>query len=443
MRNEPTIAVESGSVFEPQLESTAAQTSHSAPGEVRLLGLLILLCRRKKLIVRATLAAAVLAVVVALFLRNRYTATASILPPQQSPSLASSLIGQMSALGPMAALAQKDLGLKNPNDLYVGMLRSRTAEDALIRRFDLLRVYHDKRMSSARRDLEKATSINLGKEGLVAITVEDRDPRRAFAIANAYVDELRQLTQDFAVTEAGQRRLFFERQLELAKNNMADAEQTLKQTEQKTGVIELDGQAKIIIESVVKLRAAIAAKEVELESMRLFSTEQNPDLMLAEQQLSGMREQLAQFERQGGSSERSSGKENLREQRVSPGSLPANDVPEAGLEYIRRLRDVKYAETIFELLSKQYEAARLDEARTAAVIQVLDPAIEPDRKSGPPRTLIVSIMTLAGFLASITYVLTAETLRRMRLNPEVEARWTILRNTLRTTESRSAFRIPL
>jgi uncharacterized protein involved in exopolysaccharide biosynthesis len=382
-----------------------------------VLDLLIILSRRKQILLRTTLAAAVLAVIVSLMLPNRYTATANILPPQQSPSLAAAMIGQLGALGPMAALAQKDLGLKNPNDLYVGMLRSRTAEDALVRRFDLLRVYGDRKMSDAREDLEKASSIALGKEGFVSISVEDKDRGRAPQIANAYVDELRQLTQDLAVTEAGQRRIFFERQLELAKNSLADAEQALKETEQKTGLIQLDGQAKAIIESVVKLRAAIAAKEVELQGMRLFSTERNPDMQLAEQQLSGMRAQLALLE------------EHSRGTGDAAGNVevPTGNVPEAGLQYVRRLRDVKYAETIFELLAKQYEAARLDEARTATVIQVVDPAIEPDRKSSPRRTAMVAMATLLGFFASVGYVLSAEALCRLRSDPAVEARFVTLK----------------
>ena len=386
------------------------------PYESRVLDLLIVLSQRKQVILRTTLVAAVLAAVVSLLLPNRYTATTKILPPQQSQSLAASMIGQLGALGPMATMAQKDLGLKNPNDLYVGMLRSRTAEDALIRRFDLLRVYRDKKMSDAREDLEESSSIVLSKEGFITISVEDKDRRRAPQIANAYVDELRRLTQDLAITEAGQRRIFFERQLGMAKNNLADAEQALKETEQKTGLIQLDGQAKAIIESVVKLRAAIAAKEVELHAMRLFSTEQNPDVLLGEQQLSGMRGQLARLETQ------SRGPAGVQ--------VPASNVPEAGLQYVRKLRDLKYAETIFELLAKQYEAARLDEAKTAAIIQVVDPAIEPDRKSWPKRTWIVGIVTFLGFFGSVGYVLLVEALRRLRLNPEVDARWTTLRTSM-------------
>jgi tyrosine-protein kinase Etk/Wzc len=405
----------------PDLETPGLRPAASAvrgePYESHVLDLLIILSRRKQIILRTTLAAALLAGVVSLLLPNRYTATANILPPQQSPSLAASMIGQLGALGPMAALAQKDLGLKNPNDLYVGILRSRTAEDALIRRFDLQRVYRDKKMSDARHDLENASSIVLGKEGFVTISVEDKDRSRAPQIANAYVEQLRKLTQDLAVTEAGQRRLFFERQLELAKNNLADAEQALKQTEQKTGLIQLDGQAKAIIESVVKLRALMAAKEVELHAMRLFSTEQNPDVMLGEQQLSGLRAQLALLEKQSGGPGGNSG--NVQ--------VPVGNVPEAGLQYVRKLRDVKYAETIFELLAKQYEAARLDEAKTAVVIQVLDPAIEPDRKSSPQRAWIVVIAALLGFFGSMGYILLAEALYRLRLNRDVNDRLTMLK----------------
>jgi tyrosine-protein kinase Etk/Wzc len=274
-------------------------------------------------------------------------------------------------------------------------------------------------MSDARKDLENASAIVLGKEGFISISVEDRDRSRAPQMANAYVDQLRLLTQDLAVTEAGQRRLFFERQLELARNNLANAEQALKQTEQKTGMIQLDGQAKAIIESVVRLRALIAAKEVELHGMRLFSTEQNPDVLLGEEQLSGLREQLVLLEKQSGASN------NPGDAQISVGNVPA-----AGLEYVRKLRDMKYAETMFELLAKQYEAARLDEAKTAAVIQVLDPAIEPDRRSSPRRALIIIVATLSGFFGSAGYILSVAALRQLRLDPGFDARFAALRTAV-------------
>jgi LPS O-antigen subunit length determinant protein (WzzB/FepE family) len=408
------------------------------PGEFPLLDLLIVVFRRGQLLLRTTLASAGLALIFVLLLPNRFTATTTILPPQQSPTLASALIGQLGALGPLSTLAQKDMGLKNPNDLYVGMLRSRTAEEALIRRFDLVRIYRDKTMAEAREDLEHASHILVGKEGFVSISVEDKDRSLAPRIANGYVAELRQLTQDLAVTEAAQRRLFFERQLERAKDHLADAEQALKETEQKTGLIQLDGQAKSIIDAVVKLRAAIAAKEVELRAMRLFSTEQNPDLRLAEEQLSGMRVQLARMEQQSdrpgkgaaaaapiedrAQDEAAPHAEGVKTNNVPAGSVPAGSVPEAGLQYVRKLREVKYSETLFEMLAKQYEAARLDESKAAAVIQVVDPAVEPDRKSSPRRSLIVLGMVALGFLLTVGYVIAAAAWAQMRLDPRIESR---------------------
>jgi capsule polysaccharide export protein KpsE/RkpR len=257
--------------------------------------------------------------------------------------------------------------------------------------------------------LERASSIELGKEGLVSISVEDRSRSRAAQIANAYAEELRQLTQNLAVSEAAQRRLFFEQHMQLAQNKLALAEQALKETEQRTGVIQLDGQAKSIIESVAKLRATIAAKQIELRALRISSTEQNPDVMFAEQQLSGMQGQLARLEGEGS----------------GPGqrAITAGSVPEAGLEYVRKWRDLKYAETIWDILTREYEAARLDEARDAAVIQVVDMAIEPDRKSSPQRLLIITIAALLGFCVSGACALLSELLHRLRLQPELEVRF--------------------
>jgi tyrosine-protein kinase Etk/Wzc len=383
------------------------------PEEINPLDLLIVLAEHKKTILRTTVAASLLAVLVSFLLPNRYTATARILPPQQNQSLASSLIGQLGSMAPMAAMAQAGLGLKNPNDLYVGMLKSRTVEDALIQSFDLRKLYRDKRMSDARKDLESCSEITLGKEGFISISVEDNNPRRAADLANAYVVELRKVTQSLAVTEAGQRRLFFEQQLEQAKNNLAKAEETLKSTQQTTGIIQLDGQAKVIIESVVTLRAQVAAKEVQLRAMRSFATDQNPDVVLEEQQLAAMRAQLALLEKQSG------GDGDIQ--------VATGKVPQAGLEYVRKMRDVKYYETIFELLARQYEAARLDEAKNAAVIQVLDAAIEPDKKSSPRRTLIILGAVVLAFFVSMLWVILKQGMAAVRMDPQMGERLHMLR----------------
>ncbi len=406
---------------------TPAVAKEEPAAEINVLDLLIVLAQRRAVIVKAVIAGTVIGAVLAFLLPNRYTATTRILPPQQNQSLAATMMsGQLAAMGPLAAVAGRELGLKNPNDLYIGMLKSRTVEDALVWRFDLRKVYWDSRMSDARKDLEKAATITAGKDGLISISVEDKDRKRAASMANAYVEELRKLTQNVAVTEAGQRRMFFEQQVNQAKESLSAAEQALKETQQKTGMIQLDGQARAIIESVVRLRGQIAAKEVQIHAMKSFATEENPDLAMANEELAGMRAQLAKMERQqttGGDV-----------------AIPTGNVPQAGLEYVRRLRDVKYYESIFEALAKQYELARLEEARQGAVIQVVDPAVEPDKKSSPKRWLII----LSGMLLSLVgvsgWVLGNEALQRLKeVEPEQAEKLTMLKGFLFSRKGTETF----
>jgi capsule polysaccharide export protein KpsE/RkpR len=297
------------------------------------------------------------------------------------------------------------------------MLKSCTVEDALIAQFDLSRVYRDKKMSHTRKDLEKASDIVSSKEGLIEVSVEDKSPQRAAVLANSYVEQLRKLTQRLAVTEASQRRLFFQQEVEQAKQELASAELALKNTEQKTGVIHLDAQTRAMIEAVGTLRAQIAAKEVELQAMRAFATDQNPDLILAERQAAAWRQQLASIEKQ----------QSFGEGDPIVGTAK---MPTVSLEYVGRFREVKYREAIFELMAKQFEAAKLDEAKQAAVIQVVDPAVEPDEKSSPKRVLIILISTIAAFMVAAFWALLAEVLRVVRKDPTKAAKLAVLRHSL-------------
>jgi uncharacterized protein involved in exopolysaccharide biosynthesis len=409
-----------------QIEATAAGINDVAKNgrssgevdEVTLLELLAIVAKRKSIIILATIAAAVVAAVISFLIPNRYTATTSLLPPQQPQSLASALASQMGGAGSMlGAVAGGNLGLKNPNDIYIGMLKSRIVNDALIKRFDLMIVYRDKQMSDARKDLQDATYIQNGKEGFISVSVEDKDRKRAADMANAYVEELRNMTSHLAVTEAGQRRLFFERQLRKAKDELANAEVAMKETQQKTGLIQMDSQAKAIIESVAKIRAQIAEKEVELQAMQFSATDQNPDLLRLREQLAGLRVQSAKLERQ-----QNSGGGDIQ--------VPTGSVPEAGLQYIRSLRDVKYYETIYELLAKQLEASRLDEARQGAVIQVVDPAVEPDRKSSPKRVLMVILFSMGAFSCAVSFVIVQGVITRSLRDPRRYEQLTSIRHAM-------------
>src|SRR5581483_7133258 len=351
-------------------------SEYSVDGPLDLLGVLLIIMRRRKKILILTLAAAILATLIVIVTPNMYTATTSILPPQQNESSANVLVGQ---IGMLSGLSASDLGLKNPSDIFIGVLKSRSIQDALIDQFDLRRVYWVKRYEDARRRLNQNSEILAEKEGLISISVSDRDPHRAADLANAYVDQLRLLNQNLAVSEATQRRLFYEQKLAAERNDLASAELSLKQAEDKTGLIQPDVQSRAIIDAIADTRAKVGIQEVKLQAMRTYATPNNPDLKRAEEELAGMRGQLAQLERSTG--ELGNGNPEI----------PTRRLPEAQLDYLRRTRDLKYHEALYDFLSKQLEAARIDEAKQAVLIQVVDKAIAPEKKSAPHRVLAVML----------------------------------------------------
>jgi uncharacterized protein involved in exopolysaccharide biosynthesis len=335
-----------------------------------------------------------------------------VLPPQQGQSGAAALL---SNLGGLAGAAGGLAGLKNPNDLYVGMLKSRTVADAMIARFDLQKHYETKALVDTRKKLESLTTIAAGKDGLISVEYEDEDPKFAADVANAYIEELYKLTQTLAVTEASQRRLFFEQQLNHAKEKLAAAEVSLKELQEKTGLLMLSEQSKASIESVARLRGQIAAKEVQIQAMRAFATSQNPDLKFAESELGSLRAQQVKLSQS------------------EPGDIlvPPSKIPGEGLEYVRRVREVKYSEVVFEVLAKQYELARIEEGKNASLIQVLDKAVTSDKKSKPKRGLIVMLATVAGFFLAVLSAFVSEAVVRARRDADTAQRLDELKRLVR------------
>lgn len=384
--------------------------SQSAEESVSLLDLALVLAARKWFIILFTLAVTIITALITLILPFVFTATTTMLPPQQASS-ASSLLGSLGGLASLAGgggggAAASMLGLKNPADLYIGLLQSATVEDGLIQRFNLMQLYRRKFLVDTRNVLKSNTKIAAEKSSLISISVKDKDPKRAAALANGYVEELHKLMSHLAVTDAAQRRMFFEQQLEGEKNKLADAEVALEVTERKTGIIQPQGQAAVVIGTIAQLRAQISADEVELAALRTSATDQNSDVVTLQSQIQGLRAQLADFEK------------------GHPGATgsvltPTSQLPAASLEYIRRMRDVKYYETLFTLLARQYEMAKVDEAKEGQMIQVVDPALVPERRSWPPRTLLTLVaFVLAAGLSSLWVVLQAAYRSKMQ-DPDV------------------------
>ncbi len=390
--------------------------------EISMLDFVVLIAERKRFVIRFVLGAALLATVVAFVLPIRYEAKIVLLPPSQNSSIGSSLLGQLGSLGSLgslATLAGGSLGLKNPADQYVSFLTSRTVEDAMIQRFDLMKEYHEKRMSDTRKDFERRTTAVAGtKDGLIRISVEDRDPKRAADLANGYVEEFRKLSASLAITEAARRRLFFEQQLQQAKESLTAAEDAMTKTQQSTGVLQIDSQARSLIESAAVLRAQVVAKQVQIEGMRSFATDENPNVILAKQELAALQSQL---EHVAGSQSDTGSDINLSKGRVT----------QSGMEYLRRYRDLKYQETVFELLAKEFEVAKLDEAREGSIVQVVDAAVPPDKRSFPPRLLIVSGTTILAFFVAVFWISLQNSLNSAFALPENRQRLRTIRTLWR------------
>jgi len=364
-----------------------------------------------------TVGSAVLALAISFFLQPRYTATVSFLVPKRNSSLGFTLTSQFSAPPELGALRSLSGQPARPQDLYIGMLESQAIEDAVVIRFDLMQEYHARRLSDARRALEQHVLLDGdGVGGLIIIDVDDREPGRAASIANTYVAELRTMLDRLAVTEAARRRIFYEKEMEQSKQRLEGAEQALMETERATAVIQPDSQARVLIEAAANLRGSIAAKEVQIQGMRTYATGDNAQLVAAREELKGLQSEL---DRLGGAAK-------------SEGDLvlPRGRLTQAGLEYARRLREVKYYETLYEALAGQMEVASLDQAKQGSLIQVVDPALPPDRRSFPQRGSITLGALVAGLLGGISYAFCAAGLRHLLAQPEVRGKLLYIRHML-------------
>jgi tyrosine-protein kinase Etk/Wzc len=378
--------------------------------DIHLLDILTALARQKKILFTVPLMTGALAIAAAFLIKPTFSSTAVLLPPQQQSSGLAAMLGQ---LGGLASAAGSLTSLKNPNDLYVAMLQSRTIADQLIKRFDLKNRLKAQTQDDARSKLAGIVLIVNDKAGTISVVVEDKDPKFAAELANAYVSELTSMTKTMAISDAAQRRLFFEKQLVSVKDDLANAEIALRKTQENTGMLELEGQVKGIISNVAQLEGTIAAKEVQLNAMRSFATNNNPELQRLQSEIQGYRTQLEKLK---------TGKSS------KDGDLmvPTGKIPEIGVEYIRKLRNVKYQETIFELMAKQYELAKFDEAKESSTIQILDNAVPAEKKSRPKKLIIILLGFFGGGMLALFLALIRDAYQKSTRDEGSKYRWALL-----------------
>lgn len=371
-----------------------------------MIDLMIMLARNKKLVIGLPVVTALFAVAISFVIPPVYRASVTILPPQQSQGGGAALLAQLGGAGGLVAGAA---GIKSPNDMYIGLLQSRRVGDALIKQFELMKVYDTDSFEKARKLLGMNTAIATGKDTLINITVEDGDKQRVASIANGYVNELTKLTLLLAVTEAGQRRLFYEKQLDQAKNNLTSAEFELKKALDTRGVISVDSDSRALVETTARLRAQVSAKEIQFNALKAFVTPNNQDYKVLQEELTSLRSELGKLE-------------NGRE------TEPGKNTSQAGIQNMKLLRDVKYNQALYELLSKQYELARLDEARDAPVVQILDAATPPEKKIRPQPLLLAIGAAVVAFFLAMAFVFSREMKERMLNQGLARAKWlTLLR----------------
>lgn len=385
---------------------------------VDILELVLVLARRWRQIAATTILALLLGILIALVLKPYYKGKAIILPPQQQQSSLSAMLGAFGSLASLGGGGASSL-LKSPSDMYIGILKSQTVADQVIQQCQLERVYRTKTLDETRTALEKHTDFDSEKDGLIHITVTDGNAQRASDIANGFIDALYHLNSTLAITDAAQRRVFFGQQVDAEKAELNKAEDEFAATQLKTGLLEVSGQSALLMRTIAEVQAQISADQVALQGLLTSSTEQNPDVHRLRQEIAALQGQLSQLQD--------------NQKKLGPGDLevPAGHLPEEAVEYERKMRDVKYHETLFELLSKQYEAARIDEAKSAPFIQVVDRAIPPQKKAGPWRALIVLGFGIAGCMFACIWALAANAIKRMSQVPEHNVRLQQLRASLR------------
>lgn len=386
------------------MQGSQQDSNDSASETINLLDYLEVLAKRKRLVVRSTLAMFVISICGSLLLTKIYSATALVLPPQQDQSMMGLMMGQMG--GGMASLAGDLLGSGTSADLCIGILNSNTVSDDIIDRFNLMKVYNEKCRADAYKTLDRKVDITAGKkDGIISITVEDKDPQLAAGIANAYVDALAKMMINLNATGAVQNKAYLEEQLAKAKANLSSAEEKIKSFQAKNKVVDVTEQAKGAIQGIADLTAQLAAEQVKLAVLQRSLTDSSQEVKNQKAVIGRLKEQIARFEGNG-----------------KGGAIPSvGSVPALGEEYLRLMREFKIQETLVELLTKQYEMAKLTEEKNVAGIQVIQRARVPDKKVKPKRSVIVLMATFVGLVGSTMAAFLMEYRERMPI--EERQRW--------------------
>ena len=391
-----------------------------------------LLWDRRRFLLRATAVGLLASALVAFLIPKSYTSTAELMPPDQQSTSALAMMAGMAAKagGGLGGVAGDLLGIKSSGALFIGVLRSETAQDRLVEKFDLRKVYGRRFIVDARRTLDENTSISEDrKSGIISISVTDHDAQRAAALANAYVDELNSLAAELSTSSAHRERVFLEERLKVAKRDLDEAANQLAQFSSKNNTLDIQQEGKAVLDAAVAIAGQLIAAESQLEGLRQIYTDNNARVRATQGRVAELRRQLEKLGGTHGNSAKNPSASTLAksqaadppagdpanppadessDQTTQPGGMPypaIRSLPLLGAKYSDYYRRAKIQETVYELLTEQYELAKVQEAKETPSVKVLDPARIPEWKSFPPRLLIMFLGTFLIMCASVVYVL--------------------------------------
>lgn len=376
------------------MTDASTQTAQAAAGEGNLLlGFLTLLGEQKRVFLVVVLLGVALSLTMALRAPRIYSASTIILPPQAQQNSAAGTLAQLGALAGMAGVG----AAKAPDEMYVSLLKTRRLQDAVIQRFGLQKRYGKTTMLDTRALLAKRVAVSTErKTGLITVTVDDLDAAFAAEVANGYFDELKKLLSTLAVTEAQQRRMFYEQQVSKGRETLAEAEMNFRKVQAESGMSASQSLAEAGIKAGVDLRTQIAGKEVQLAAVSRFATGLSPERQKLAAELAALRQQLIKLEQGGGASA---------------------STPNQGMAAVQAFRNMKIQEASLDALIRLYEVARVDEAREGPLLQQVDKAVPPERFAKPSRA---GIAIRGGLLSVVVGVVLAVSLawwRRCKRQP--------------------------
>ncbi|MGD0402198.1 MAG: Wzz/FepE/Etk N-terminal domain-containing protein [Candidatus Acidiferrales bacterium] len=361
---------------------------------------------RRRLFLQMTVIGLALATLIAFLIPKSYTSTTQLMPPDTQSTSGMAMMAAFAAKGSssLGSAAGDLLGLKSTGALFVGVLRSQTSEDRVIEQFDLRKIYGKRLVADARAKLDESTSVSEDrKSGIITISVTDRSAERAAALANAYVDELNSLVTDLSTSAAHRQRVFLEERLKVVKQDLDDASNQLAQFSSRNNTLDIEQEGKAMLDVAATIAGQMVAAQAQLEGLRRIYTDSNPRVQASVARVEELRKQL---QRLGGANGKASeGAEAIQNSSSDMPYPSIKNLPLLSVKYADYYRRAKIQETVYELLTQQYELAKMEEAKETPSIKVLDPGTIPEKKSFPPRLSIMLTGAFLGFSLSVVWVL--------------------------------------